>query len=168
MHKHLQVPAHSLWSALEGLHATVRHGLKVACCTANDQCRYSKNDEQLCKTVEQLMEGIVDYFVWQTKHKPAVEVIELCFRKFLMFVDDMAMYFTGTGLPTKISQSVMKILKLQSVETRSKVCEAFSWKAHSMQGSSSMWISASPALRAALEGTGADPEQGGRRKRARV
>ena len=124
--------------------------------------------DRLCKTIEQLMEGIVDYFVWQSKHKPAAEMIEQCLRKFLMFVDNMVLYFTGTGLPTKVSQSVMKILKLQSVEVRSKVCEPFCWKAHSMQGSSSMWISASPALRAALEGTGAGPEQGGRRKRARV
>lgn len=114
------------------------------------------------------MEGLVDYFVWQNKHSPGVDMIELCFRRFLKFVDSMIMYFTASGLPTTLSQAVMKILKLQSVEIRTKVCQAHQWRAQSMQGSANMWILTSPALRAALEATGAEPEQGGRRKRARV
>lgn len=130
-------------------------------------CRYSKNDGQLCKTLEQVMEGLQDYFVWADKHHPSVEIIELCLKRFLKFVDNMIMYFTGTGLPSKLSQSVMKIIKLSALANRIKVCESYQWQAYSMQGSANMWISAAPALRAALEGTGAESEQG-RRKRARV
>lgn len=131
-------------------------------------CRYSKNDGQLCKTLEQIMEGIVDYFAWANRHSPAADIVELCLRRFLTFIDSMVMYFTGTGLPTKLSQAVMKIIKLHSLEMRTKVCQAHQWKAHSMRGSASMWINAAPALRAALEGSGAEPVEGGRRKRARV
>jgi hypothetical protein len=134
----------------------------------NYECRYSKNDGQLVKTLEQLLEGVVDYFVWASKHSPALEMKELCFQRFLTFVDSMVMYFTGCGLPTQIAQAVIKVLKLQPVEVRTRVCESHQWQAHSMQGSASMWISAAPALRAALESKGAEPEEGGRRKRARV
>jgi hypothetical protein len=144
----------------------------IECLSAATNCklvyRYSGKDEQLVKTLEQVLEGVVDYFVWASKHSPGSEMKELCFQRFLTFVDSLALYFTGSGLPSQISRAVVKVLKLQSAEVRTRVCQSHRWQAHSMQGSSSMWISAAPALLAALESTGADPEDGGRRKRARV
>lgn len=131
-------------------------------------CRYSKNDGQLYKTLEQIMEAAVDYFVWANKHKASPEIVQLCLKHFLSYVDNLILYFTGSGVPSKLSQSIIKILKYHPIEIRTAVCEKHSWRAPSMQGSSCMWINAVPALRAAIESSGAEQEAGVRRKRARI
>lgn len=133
-------------------------------------CRYSKHDGQLQKTLDQLMEGVVDYFVWQNTHAPDAEVEGLCFEHFVRFVDALIVYFTN-GVPNQLVSGILKVVKLQSSDTRARVCNAHEWMAHSMAGSAALWISAGPPLRAALEsGSGKNsdaPDQGGR-KRARV
>jgi hypothetical protein len=132
--------------------------------------RYSKHDGQLQKTLDQLMEGVVDYFAWQGKHRPAADIEALCFEHFVRFVDSIVVYFTQ-GVPNNLVTGILKVVKLQADHTRSRVCSAHKWRAENLAGSSSIWASAGASLRAALEAGSTSAEEApgqGRQKRARI
>ena len=142
--------------------------------------RYSKNDGQLHKALEQVMERLVDYFEFQGKFGCPVAVQEQCFAQFLQFVDHMAIYFSSVGIGSKFCKKIIKITKMQPIEIRCKAASEHSFSASSLHGSASLWETAAPPLRVALESTSKDEcgvpsAEGnelnggsGRRKRARV
>ena len=150
-------------------------------CTCH--CRYSKHDGQLVKKLQQLLDGVVEYFTWAAKHPPAdADLLRALLGPFLAFVDKIACYFSGSGVPDKIISGILKVVKGFTAEQRERAAAAHSWCAASMANSAKLWATAKPALRTALASAGAAtaaaattrdngaqaaPDDGSRRKRVR-
>lgn len=120
------------------------------------------------------------YFEFQGKHGCPSHVKQFCFAQFLQLVDHMAVYFSSVGIGSAFCKDILKITKMQPLEVRCKAANEYSFSASSLHGTASLWETASPSLRVALESTSKDGANvsategsevngiGGRRKRARA
>ena len=115
------------------------------------------------------------YFQFQVSHSCVAKSQQESFAYFLKFVDHMAVYFSSVGISSKLCRDIIRITKMQPPHTRFKVAAAHSFSASSLHGSASLWETAAPSLRVALEATSKDGDEvatqsqvNGRRKRART
>lgn len=117
------------------------------------------------------------YFEFQGKNGCPPDVRQFCFAQFLQFIDHMAVYFSSVGIGSTFCKGILKITKMQPLDVRCKAANEYNFTASSLHGTASLWETASPSLRVALESTskeGADvsategSEVNGRRKRART
>eukprot|EP00892_Ulva_mutabilis_P007216 jgi/Ulvmu1/4867/UM020_0153.1 len=132
------------------------HALQIMAGSPLHKYRYSKDDGQLHKALEHVMEVLVTYFQYQDKHACVAETQEACFAHFLQFVDHIAVYFSSVGIGGKLCKDITKITKMQPQAIRCKVAHAYSFAAVNLQGSASLWDTAAPSLRVVLEATSKD------------
>lgn len=126
--------------------------------------RYSKVDEQLCKTLEHLLDSITDYCKWLPAHPAPRSPLP----RFLEFVDALACFFAAVGVPRKLLDAALRVAKGFPAAERERAALAVQWRARSLQGAAALWRGMKPALRVALEGAsagGGDADAGGGRKR---